>query len=77
MKDMELGIPVISLCILHVFPRDHNPFTIMHLSMVCPRMGVDWVPQESVFKMLHQGRDFCIDNNPLFVLHFEKLSRTH
>jgi len=27
--------------------------------------------------MLHQGRDFDIDNDPLFVHHFEKLSRNH
>jgi len=42
--------------------------------MVCPRMGGGGTgnPREFVFKMLHQGRDFGIDNDPLFVRQFKK-----
>jgi len=31
--------------------------------------------REFVLKLLHQGWDVGIDNDPLFVRHFEKLSR--
>jgi len=49
---------------------------VMHLLVVCPRRGRGkggGHPWKFVFKMLHQGRNFGIDNNPLFVCHFVKI----
>ena len=38
---------------------------VMHLSMVCPRMGGAGNPREFDFVKLYQGRDFGIHNGPL------------
>jgi len=44
-----------------------SPFTprVMHLSMVCPRMGGAGNPREFDFVKLYPGRDFDIHNGPL------------
>jgi len=49
----------------------------MQLTMVYGNMAMG-NPREFVFKKLNQGRDFGINNNPIFVhCHFEKLLRNH
>jgi len=68
--EMAYGLTKISLIVSRV--------SIMHLSMVCSWRGAGaGNPREFVLKLLHQGRDFGIDNDPLFVRHFETLSINH
>jgi len=47
---------------LYLFSLD---ISLMHLSMVCPRMGRVGNPREFDFVKLYQGRDFDIHNGPL------------
>jgi len=61
--------------ITHGHSKQLGCYSVMHLhlTMVCPRMGSRAALWNFFFKRLHQRQDFGFNNNPLFVLYFEKL----